>query len=170
MALTAGQLSNLAETATRPINIMSIEHSGSAELLSCSGDVIYDGESYAGGGVEIRRINNTISASLTMPATATRITESQNGTWRGGACKIYAIPALPSDGNSFTAAEGVLILDGVILTSSFSSDRITLSIVHVNLDGNYTPRNTIDEACYHVPSPGTILSWEGENLVLVSRR
>jgi hypothetical protein len=170
MSLTAGQLSNVGEVATRPINIMSIEHSGSEELLSCSGDLSYDGDTYTGGGVNIQRIENTRSATLTMPATATRITESQNGTWRGGTCKIYSIPALPTDSNIFAAADGVMVLDGVILTSSFVQDKIKLTIVHINLDGNYTPRNLIDEACNHVPSPGTILSWEGENIVLVSRR
>lgn len=170
MALTAGQLSNVGGANTRPINIVSIEHSGSIELLSCSGELSYDGDTYAGGGINIRRIENNRSATLTLPATATRITESQNGTWRGGTCKIYAIPALPTDSNIFVLADGLLILDGVISTSSFATDRITVTVVHSNLDGNYTPRNLIDEACNHVPSPGSILTWEGENIVLVSRR
>ena len=170
MTLTAGQLSNVEEVATRTINIVEIEHSGSIERLSCSGALSYDGADYTFGGVNIRRIENNRSATLTLPATATRITESQNGTWRNGTCKIYAIPALPTDSNIFAAADGVLVLDGFISTSSFANDRVTVTVVHVNLDGNYTPRNLIDEACNHVPSPGSILTWEGENIVLVSRR
>lgn len=167
---TEAQVDNLDLPSTRPIYCVWLEHSGSAELLSSSGPVVFNTLPFQGGGVNVKRILDSHSATLVLPATATRNAEVQNGTWRNGRCVIYAVPAAPSDGNVFTGDEGFVLLDGIIDDSKLADDRVTLQVIHTNLDGNYTPRNTADEVCNHIPAPGTVLLWDGDPQILESRR
>lgn len=154
MALTSQHVVNISQQATRPVYLVRLAHSGTEELLSASGRVEYDGEIYL-PGITVAGIEDGESATLTLPATATRVTETQNGTWRHGVCDIYAIPASPSDEASYTDA--VLMLDGVIAASSFSGDRVTIRAVQRTRDSSYTPRNLISEFCSNLPAPGLSL-------------
>ena len=167
--LTEAQLANLELASTRPVYCVWLEHSGSAELLSSSGPVVYNTLPFVGGGVNVKKIVDSRNATLTLSASATRIAEVQNGTWRNGRCIIYAIPADPGEDSIYTAEEGVTLLDGVIDDSKYSDDVITIQAIHSNLDGNLTPRNTYDEVANHIPAPGTVIAWDNETLVLESR-
>lgn len=169
-SLTEAQFDNLDLSATRPIYCVWLEHSGSAELLSSSGPIVYNTLPFQGGGVTVKKILDSHSATLVLHASAARIAEVQNGTWRNGRCTIYAISGAPSDTNLYTVEAGIVLLDGVIDDSQFADDRITIRAIHTNLNGNYTPRNFYDEVCNHIPAPGTVITWDGEVQVLESRR
>ena len=159
----------LLATSTRPINLIRWEHSGILELLSCSGPIVFNSEAYTEGGARIQSIQDGRSATLSTPATTARIAEVVSGNWRNGICQIYAIPGLPGDGLTYTLSEAVLQLDGMIVSSRFSGDDITLSILHKYSKG-YTPPNLISEVCHHIPPAGTIISYNGDQMVLEARR
>lgn len=164
-ATTDAMLANLQADSTKPVYVVQIAHGSTPELLSASGPVEFDGEDYA-GFVNVSTVTNGESATLTLPATAQRAMQVQNGIWRNGYCKIYALPALPADGNKYTSAEGLLVLDGVILTSVLARNTVQVSVVHKYLAGKTTPGDLYDAVCNHMPAPGTVLVWEGERLIL----
>lgn len=167
--LTDAQQIKLEATTTRPVNIIRWEHSGTIELISCSGNIIFNGENYTGGGANIASIKDGRNATLSTPATKARIAELLAGNWRNGICQIYAIPSVPADGTSYALGEGLLQLDGMIATSRLSGGEITVTALHRYSQGN-TPRNTIGEVASHIPPPGTILTWAGDQIVLEARR
>jgi hypothetical protein len=169
-SVTPGLQTNLSAEATRPIYLVAWEHSGSEELLSCAGEVIFDSQTFTAGGLRVTQISDSRSATLSLPATSTRVTETQNGTWRGGACKIWQIPASPSDGDTFDAEDGILLIDGEIRSSAFAGEDISVSVSHRTLSQKLTPRHTVDAVTAFCPAPGTIISWEGEKLILESPR
>ena len=168
--LSSTQIAALEAPATRPIVVVAWEHSGAEELVSCSGDITLDGKNYTAGDMSVKEVNDDSSATVHVPATSARITEVQNGTWRGGTCKIYLIPASPSDSPIFTAGQSILVLDGIIKSSQFSGNKVSAQIIHTNFDGNYSPRDIIDSASNHVPAIGSQIDWEGERYVFVGRR
>lgn len=169
--LTPTQIQNASQSATRPIYIVALEHAGVEELLSSSGDVVYDGQNFLAGGVTVSGISNTRAASLTLPWSATRITEIQNGSYRGGSCKIWYIPGVPSDMDLiFDAEDGILVMDGEIRTSRFSGDSINLAVTHRNSGNIFTPRNTLKQVTNFSLPPGTLITWEGETRQLESRQ
>jgi hypothetical protein len=169
--LTAVQYNNLVATATRPINLVRWEHSGMLELLSCSGDITFGGEMYSAGGVEVDSIEDGRTATLSLPATPARVAEVINGNWRNGKiCKIFAVPGLPEDDGDYALSQGILVLDGVIDSSQYANGMITVNAIHRYLRGNLTPRTSFNELSTHIPPSGTMLTWEGESYMLVSRR
>lgn len=168
--LTASQIANTKEIATRPVLIVRLAHSGSTELLSASGDIVFNGELYQEGGFTLDGIRNGDSASLTLQATPARVAEVTSGAWRHGVCQIYLIPGVPEDSGEYAAAAGVQMLDGIITQSSYNAGRIAVSAKQISLSGNYTPRNLIGEVCSFIDPPGTVLGWQGDNIVLESRR
>lgn len=169
--LTPEQLSASSAEITRPIYIVALEHAGVEELLSSSGDVVYDGQNYLAGGVTVSGISNTRAATLTLPWSTTRMTEIQNGSYRGGSCKIWYIPGVPSDADLiFDAEDGILIMDGEIRSSRFSGDTVTLSVTHINNGNVFTPRNTLKQVTSFSLPPGTLITWEGETRQLESRQ
>ena len=157
---------SLVATATRPAFFMAINHGGSEELISCTDDLVYAGDLYVAGGAKIVSITDSKSATFTLPITPERIAEVSAGDWRGGACRIYTAPSLPGDDLSYTADDVIEVLNGEIQLSSFSGNQITVTATHYNNANKLTPRYTWDELCDHIPAPGTILSWEGDDLVL----
>jgi hypothetical protein len=169
-SVTAAQRANLELAATRPLYLVSWEHSGSEELLSCGPEIVFDGQTFTAGGLRVDQISDSRSATISLPATSTRVTETQNGTWRQGSCKIWQIPSAPSDGDTFDAADGILLIDGEIRASEFSGEEIVASITHKTLSRKLTPRHTVDAVTAFSPAPGTIISWEGEKLILESPR
>lgn len=171
MELSSSQRVNLDLTATRPVYVARIAHSGFEELLSGTGRVVFDGEIYAAGGISIKSITDNQTATLELPVTAARMGDIQNGTWRNGVCKIYAIPASPDDDGEFEASAGMLVLDGFIDSSNYSGgDRITCNATQTGMGRNLTPRNTLSEVCNHINPPGTVLAWQDDKLTLESRR
>ncbi|WP_027949873.1 hypothetical protein [Haliea salexigens] len=169
--LTTSQLQNASQPATRPIYIVALEHSGVEELLSSSGDVVYDGQNFLAGGITVSGISNTRSATLTLPWSTTRMTEIQNGSYRGGSCKIWYIPGVPSDTDLiFDAEDGVLVMDGEIQSSRFSGDRVNITAAHISNSAVYSPRTTLDEVTSYAVAPGYQIKWEGEILVLEASR
>lgn len=169
-SVTAAQQANLEADATRPVYLVSWEHSGSEELLSCAGEVIFDGQTFTAGGLRVTQISDSRSATISLPATATRVGETQHGTWRQGACKIWQIPAAPSDGDTFDAADGILLIDGEIRSSAFSGEGISVAVSHRTLSQQLTPRHTYDAVTVFSPAAGTVLTWEGDKLILESPR
>lgn len=166
--VTGQQQENLSREASRPVYLVSWEHSGSEELLSCAEEIVFDSQTFTAGGLRVTQIADARSATLTLPATSTRVTETQNGTWRGGACKIWQIPAAPSDGDTFEAADGILLIDGEIRTSELSGESIVVSVTHRTLSQKLTPRHNIEAVTAFSPAPGTVITWEGDKLVLES--
>ena len=168
---TDDQVENLTSGATRPIIIVCWEHSGAQELISCTGRVEYDGEIYQPGILQIVSIQENRSAVFSMPATKQRLSEVNNSTWRRGVCKIWQIPANSSDTAGYSVTDSIMLLDGVIDSSRMSqNNQITVSAVHKNLDGNNTPRNTLNEIASNLPSAGSVLVWEDDTIVLEAPR
>lgn len=166
---TQEQENRLLAKETKPIRLVVWEHSGIEELISCSGDVEYDSQNYTSASVDITRLSDGRTATLTMPATSTRITETRTKAWRRGVCKIYAIIAEPNDSNIYTTSDAILELDGYIRQSRYAGGKITVSASQISLDGNFTPRNRAEEFANHIPAPNTLLEWEGDKIVLVPR-
>ena len=165
--LTSTQQANVEAGATRPIYLVEWKHSGTTEYLSCSGDVSYgDGspiQTYTAGGITIAGLEDSKTATLILPATAARVTEIQNNTWRRGHCKITAILAAPGDSPVYAAADGLLVLDGLIESSSFSGESITVIAKSKYYTGALLPRFTYDDVVTSAPAVGTVSTWEGEN-------
>jgi hypothetical protein len=170
LALTDTQRDNAQGTSTRPIIIVQIEHSGALELLSASGPVVFDSDLYSAGGLNMGGIQDGENASLSLPSTATRIAEVQNGTWRGGICKIYAIPASPDDTGEYATTDAVLLIDGLILSSAFTGSAVTVNVIQQSMTGKLTPRHTLSEVCSHIPPPGDVLTWQNSSITFESRR
>jgi hypothetical protein len=165
--LTSDQLSNVQQEATRPVYLVDWEHSGTQELIACtSGAVVYDGMTFNAGDLKVVSIDGGKSAQLSMPASPTRGMEVQNGTWRMGYCKIYLVPALPGDTLTFVEADGLLVLDGEIRSSALSGNSIGVSVQSTSDGVILSPRHTFDAVSNHLPAAGTIISWEGDQLVL----
>lgn len=170
MTLTAAQEANASLQATRPIYLIELEHSGTVELYSTSGDVVYDSRTFTGGGANLSSISNTREVTLEVPWSPERMTEIQGGQYRGGVCKIWYIPATPDDSSIFSASDGVLLIDGEIRSSRFAGNRVTITATHINNSAVYSPRNTLDEVTSYAAPPGYQIKWEGEIIVLEASR
>jgi len=169
--LTPAKFSNAAAPSTRPVRLVRWEHSGALELLSCSGDITYNGEIFTAGGVNVLSVEDGRRATLSLPATPERVQEVINGNWRNGKiCQIYAVPGLPADDGVYELEEGLLELDGIIDSSQYSGGTITINAVHKYLKGNLTPRTTFNAFSVHILPAGTVIEWEGQSYTLVSRR
>jgi len=165
----SGVYDNLTLLSSRPIFLAKIKHGASIEYLSTGGDCTYDGQAYTGGTMELTSFIDAERAAIVLPALVARIGESVGNTWRGGACTLYAIPAVPSDSTpTFAAAEGLLILDGFIDASKYAGTQITVSIVNNILAGARAPDLYYDQICNHLPAAGESLEWEGEVLIIQS--
>jgi hypothetical protein len=171
VGITTGQFNNTGEVSTRPVRVIRWEHSGSLELLSESGDIEFNGELFSAGGILSLSVDDGRRATITLNGTTTRIAESVAGRWRAGKiCQIYAVPGLPSDTGVYTLAEGLLLLDGIIDASEYSGGAVSVRVVHKQLRGNLTPRQTFNLYSEYIPNPGALVSWEGETYMLRSRR
>jgi len=165
--LTSTQHTNVEAGATRPIYLVEWNHSGTTEYLSCSGTVQYGSgspvQTYTAGGLTITGIEDSKTATIVLPATAARITEILGNTWRGGVCKITAILAAPGDTPLYSAADGLLMLDGVIETSTFSGETISVVAKCRYYTGALVPRFTFNDITGIIPAVGSVSTWEGEN-------
>lgn len=169
--LSDSQEANVSAEVTRPIFICELAHSGTPELLSSSGEVVYDGRIFAAGGCRVASIADAASATIELPWSPDRLREIQTGAWREGMCKIWAIPGAPEDGAQvYDAADGILMLDGQIRASGFSGNRVTVSVAHVSSLSRISPRHTFESICNFIPAAGTTISWEGDTVTLESRR
>jgi len=170
--LTASQFALLTASATAPIYLVAWEHSGIRETLSMSGDIIFADELYTGGDVTVTNIKNGIAGTLNVFASTERIAQVVSGTWRGSKeCKIYNVPASLTDGAFMYATEdAILELDGIINSSGYSGNRITVQIVHKYFNRQMTPRNTYNEITEHAPPPGTMITVGTDKYVLKSTR
>lgn len=169
MAISQQQEERLLQKATKPIFIVQHQHSGITEYVSCSGDVVYDGQLYQSGGVNMSSVQDSRTATFTLPATPERINQVQHGTWRDGDCVIYHIPGLPEDDSAYLADEAILVIDGKIRSSAYSGNKITVTVAHNNNLNKLSPRYTWDELSVHVPAPGIEINWEGDRVVLTAR-
>lgn len=163
-SVSAWMLERLQSPATRPIYIAQINHSGATEYLSASGAVTYDGQVYTAGGMNIRSVVNSESARIMLPATAQRISEVQGSTYRRGVCAIYLIPGLPDDTLTYTAAQGMLLIDGRIESSSFSSEAVNVSVINKYLTGRLGPGYICNEVASYIPAPGSSITINGETV------
>lgn len=161
--LSSAKQANIEAGATRPIYLVEWQHSGLTEYLSCSGDITYDGQAYTAGGLTISSMEDGKTATILLPATSTRIAEIQNNTWRLGICKITAILAAPGDSPTYAAADGDLMLDGVIEQTTFSGELISVIAKCKYYRGALVPRFTFDDVVSVVPAVGSTSEWEGEN-------
>lgn len=164
ISLTAAQLERIHASATRPIYLIQLNHSGTVEYLSCSGAVTFNSQAYTAGGANLKAIRGARSATLTIKQTPARIGEIQSSVWRGGICKIYYIPGLPTDTPTYALADGILVLDGLIDTTSAQGSSITIQAKHKFLTGVMAPILTINQICNHIPPAGSVTDWEGERV------
>lgn len=165
---SADHVNNILPSSTRPIYLVEINFSGTAEYLSCSGAVTYDGQAYAAGGCSVESMKNQETARLSFPATAERNAQLLNSSWRRGVCNIYFIPGAPGDTLTYAAADGVLLLPGLIDAAELSRDSIRLDVVNKYLTGVMCPGLIFNQFCNHIPAAGTSITWEGETDVLES--
>lgn len=168
--LSTNAAANVDSEITRPIYVVELAHSGISELLSASGEVVYDGRVFTAGGCTVTEIQDALSASLELPWSPARVGEIQTGAWRGGICKVWAIPGLPESENQVYAEEdGVLMVDGKIRSSSFSGNRIRVSAEQVSSLSRMSPRYTYESVCNHIPPAGTQIVWDGMTITLQTR-
>lgn len=164
--LSSTQQTNVEAGSTRPIYLIEWQHSAATEYLSCSGDITYNGQLYGGGDPDdppkITGLVDSKTATIQTPATSERVSEIQNNLWRLGICKITAILASPSDGDTFTTADGILVLDGVIERSTFSGEYVTTTVKCKYYTGALVPRFSFNDVV-DPPAVGTVSEWEGEN-------
>jgi len=168
MTLSPAEQNKVSVPITRPIFVVEIHHGG-VELLSTAGSVIMAGRTFS-PGVALKSIADAQSASLELPFTTDRVAEIQSGSWRGGACKIWAVIARTVDPDGTEYPSGHLRLDGRIQSSRLSGDRIQVTAVHRLSGVRVSPRHTYSAVCTRIPSAGTVIVWEGDNLTLESRR
>lgn len=161
--LTSTQHTNVEAGSTRPIYLVEWQYSGETEYLSCSGDVTYDSQAYTAGGLTIASIEDSKTATIVLPATAERITSILRSSWRGGVCKITAILAAPGDTGTYSAADGLLMLDGIIEAPTFSGELISVVVKCKYYTGALVPRFTFDDVISIIPAVGSVSTWEGEN-------
>lgn len=165
--LTTTQQANTTADKVKPVYLVDWAHSGMQELIALTqGEVVYDGMTFSPGDVRLTQIDNGRTATLSMPASAARISQVQDGTWRGSNCKIYYVPAVPGDALSFVEADAIIVMDGEIRTSQKSGGDIVVNVQHINLGVKLAPRHTFDAIGNHIPAPGTVITWEGDQVVL----
>jgi hypothetical protein len=168
--LTLAQFTNSSADSTRPVYLVQLQHSGTIEYLSSSGEVTLDGIDYRAGIVTVTSIENNRSATVTIPATIQRTLECSSGSWRGyKLCKIYGVPAMPGDSAAYVSADAILLLDGVIDDSRLSNMTVTVRAIHKYAAAVYTPRLNCSELSPHIAPAGSLFTWEGTGYVLVSK-
>jgi hypothetical protein len=168
--LSDAQFEKVAQQSTKPIYVIEWYHAGTAEYLSASSTVVYNGISYVGGSIRLDDIAMGETARISAHASTERIKESIDGSWRGGrTCRIYGIPALPGDSGVYALEDGILLLDGVIDSSSTNGKNVTVSVVHKFIAASYTPRLNCSELSARIPPAGTVLTWEGDRYILVQK-
>ena len=162
--LTAGQTTNVEAASTRPIYIIDFGHSGATEYLSCSGDVTYGGQAYTGGELRVTQIVDSDVATITMPATSTRVTEVTTSTWRNGSVVIRLIPGAPGDSGTYTSSpdEAIVVMDGIIQSSNMSGEVITVTVKNKYFTGALAPRLRLDQIAHHIPPVGSTSTWDSE--------
>lgn len=168
--LTVDQQALVDSNATRPIVIAEVAHSGASEYLSATGRVVYNGQVYKAGGFNLGGIRNSESASLSLPFTPARVQEVGAGVWRGGVCKIWAILADPTVEAEYDETDSFLLLAGEISSSKYVSGRIQVQAKHVFAGTKVSPKHTYNRVVANPPAAGTSITWEGETIVLSSRR
>ena len=170
-ALDPTKLQRLFATGTKPIVLVKWFFTGTEENLSASGPVVFDGQTYTAGGIEVPNISNGKAATLSMFATPDRFSQMVSGTWRGGQiCQVFMVPGDPDDeDNVFVASDGLLVVTGVIDSAQRDRDRIIVKVVAASSDGKFLPNLTFNELSSHTPPAGTILEWEGEAMTLGAR-
>lgn len=165
---SADHVKNMLASEDRAVYLVEINFSGTAEYLSCSGAVTYDGQAYAAGGCSVESMKNQETARLSFPATAERNAQLLSASWRKGVCNIYYIPGAPGDSLTYAVADGVLLFPGLIDEAKFSNDSIILDVVNKYLTGVMCPGLIFNQFCNHIPAAGTSITWEGETDVLES--
>jgi hypothetical protein len=161
----------LTSPVTRPIKVVRWEHGGILETLSASGGVVFNGESYVTGDITSIVINGDKSATITLAASVERAEEVDGETWRGGKmCQIYSIAGDPVAEEDYSESQAYLEIDGVIDSSQLAGGRVTVKVVHKDLSGKFTPRHTFTLLTSTIPSPGTIITHEGDQYPLASKR
>lgn len=169
--ITDTQQDLVTASATRPIFIVEIAHSGTPEFLSASGDLTFNGQPYSAGGCRVTALEDAQAATVELPWTAQRVLEVQTGAWRNGVCKVWAIPASPDDDPAvYSLSDGILMLDGKLRGSAFQGERIVCQAAHVSAVSKISPRHTFESVCNHIPATGSQIVWEGDILTLESRR
>jgi hypothetical protein len=166
------QLARASAEVTRPIMLVELEHSGTAELFSTGGTVIFDGRTFQGGGIEVVSMEGNRSATLELPATPARLLEVQRGLYRKGICNIWYLPAPPAGAESYAAEEGHLVLPGEIRASRYSDSGgfVQLDAVHRETADTYSPRTTVDQVTPFATAAGSQIAWEGDIIVLEAPR
>lgn len=179
--LAADQLEIVSHRETMPVYLVEINLSGQ-ERLSTSGDRTVGDEVYAGGDVGVRGLDNWAAAQIRLRATPERVAQVLAPGWRGADCRIwllpyYEYPRLIEDGyyddglamsGPYTAAP-ILLLDGV-LTGAAVGDAVELSVAHRAAVARWVPGIRIAAPlCNHLPRPGTVFTWAGDNYTLEAR-
>jgi len=160
--LTSTEQTNVEAGATRPVYLVEWRFAASVEYLSCSGAITYDSQVYTEGGLKLISREDGKTATLSLPATSSRVAQIQANTWRGGICKITSILASTADGPTYALAVGHLVLDGVIEKASFSGEVITVIAKCKYYRGALVPRYVYDDVT-STPAVGSTSTWESEN-------
>lgn len=168
-SLSARQQANVLSEASAEIYLVRWEHSGTLELLSSNGRIVYDGEVYLPGVINEPSIEDDASATITMPGNPQRIADSINGTWRNGICQIIHLTAETDHLGTFTQEMGFLHLDGVIVNSPVGgNDIVSVGIVHKSITERLTPRHVAAEFMSDIPVVGSTFTHEGVSVILRS--
>lgn len=162
--VTAWIYERLFNPATRPIYIAKVNHSGTVEYLSANGTLEYDGQTYTGGDMNVRSIKNSEAFRFMLTATPTRISETQRSTYRRGLAQLFFIPGLPDDSPSYTAAQGIMLVDGRIDTSAFSGEAVNVVAINKYLTGRMGPGYICNEVSSYIPAPGSSITVNGETV------
>ena len=180
--ITASQQALLDEAVTLPIYLIDINFA-TGEYLSTNGDRTVGAITYLGGETGLSAAEDWATASVRMPASATRMQTLITGDWRGSSAKISLLPAINypmrlesgyvEDGyarQGLVIDDPILLINGVLTGANGDSDTITFEITHSARVGKWAPRiRLMPPICNWLPAPGTRLNWAGEVFVLEAR-
>lgn len=180
--ITEEQFLLLDDTVTRPIYLIEID-AGGQEKLSTGGDVTVGEDLYHGGSAGLRALDDWSAARIVLPATAERVQQVIDQDWRRGRCDIYLVAAgrfpllLDQDyveedyfmqGDVYAAP--LLLLPGVLTGASYGNSGVEFEVQHVSRVAKWSPAVRIAPPVFnHLPRPGTVISWAGEQFVLEAR-
>lgn len=157
---------DLLLSVTRPTYLIEIINGVDSEFLSCNGEVEFDSDNYT-EGVKIQSHVLYESCTIKINATSSRISEVQSSFLKGLQCNLYLISSDPSVPLVFNNADSILMLYGIIDSSKFSGDSVSIDIINFNLAGAMCPSLMFNQFCNHIPAPGDTFDWGTDNTQII---
>lgn len=179
---TSAQDAVLDRRFTKPVYLVEIEVDGQ-EYLSTNANQEVGGQTWIGGQVMLKRIENGVRASIALRPTPERMAQFESQSWRYGSCRISLLPGTSfpliwaegyaADGYAYQGdvfADPILLIDGELVSGSVGPSSVDFEIAHRISVGRWLPAVRIaPPICNHLPRVGTVITWEGDRYMLEAR-